>query len=556
MDKLANLLETLDAYLGSSNWFVFLLLGTGVFFTLYLRFPQFRYFRHAIRITRGCYDKSHHAGDTSHFGALTAALSGTIGTGNIAGVALAIHLGGPSALFWMLMTAFLGMATKMVEVSLSHKYREIAPDGTISGGPMYYMKNRLNWKWVAGIFAFCTIIASFGTGNLPQINSIANAFESAFGINKLMIGIVLAVFLGLIIIGGIKRIANVTTKLVPFMALLYLVGGAAVLIAHYENILPSIAAVFSNVFSGSSATGGFLGAAFAWAFNRGVNRGLFSNEAGQGSAPIAHAAAKADEPISEGMVSLLEPFIDTIIICFLTGIVLLSSGVWSERVENKFQMTDTFIIQQTEDTHHIFEFLSNEKPGETLYFSGDIEIADGTVVSPVTVLHNRSIAENVQIKDKSGHPFNGIIQVKNSRIHGTVDFSITGKSLLHSAPLSSEAFSRSALGEFGRYIIPLCLLLFAFSTALAWAYYGDRAVVYLFGIRWVLPFHIIYVGVFILGAVVDTTLIWLFTGVAIVLMALPNLIGILWLHKEIRSEIKKYWEKFREEYPEKMKNEK
>ncbi|MDR1951164.1 MAG: amino acid carrier protein, partial [Bacteroidales bacterium] len=332
MHQLANLLETLDAYLGSSNWFVFLLLGTGLFFTIYLRFPQFRYFKHAINITRGRYDKSHHPGDTTHFGALSAALSGTVGTGNIAGVALAIHLGGPAALFWMMMTAVLGMTTKMVEVSLSHKYREFASDGTVSGGPMYYMKNRLNWKWMAAIFAFCTIIASFGTGNLPQINSIANSFESAFGVNKLLTGLVLGILLAAILLGGIKRIANVAKKVIPFMVLLYFAGGAGVLITNSENILPAIGSVFSNVFSGASATGGFLGAAFAWVFNRGVNRGLFSNEAGQGSAPIAHAAAKADEPISEGMVSLLEPFIDTMIICFFTGVVLLSEGVWAVRV--------------------------------------------------------------------------------------------------------------------------------------------------------------------------------------------------------------------------------
>ncbi|MCL2027458.1 MAG: sodium:alanine symporter family protein [Bacteroidales bacterium] len=547
MNNIANFLETLDTYLGSSSWFVFLLLGTGLFFTIYLRFPQFRYFKHAIRITRGRYDKASDAGDTTHFGALTAALSGTIGTGNIAGVALAIHLGGPAALFWMLITAILGMATKMVEVSLSHKYREIAPDGTVAGGPMYYMKNRLNWKVVAAIFACCTILASFGTGNLPQINSIANVFETTFGVNKLLMGSILAIVMALIIIGGIKRIANVTKRLVPFMALLYILAGIAVLITNYENILPAIFSVFVNVFSGAAATGGFLGAAFAWVFNRGVNRGLFSNEAGQGSAPIAHAAAKADEPVSEGMVSLLEPFIDTVIVCFFTGIILLSSGVWSDKVDNTFQKTDTYIVHQTDNTAQLLAFLSQQKEGAHLYFSGEINVVDGVVISPVTVIHNRSVAENVKVFEKGKTPFTGTLTVADSRI--TNDVTLSGKSLLHSAPLTSEAFSRSFLGDFGKYVIPLCLLLFAFSTALAWAYYGDRAVVYLFGVKWVTPFRIFYSLALILGAVVDTTLIWLFTGVAIVLMAVPNLIGILWLHKEMRSEIKKYWDKFRQEHP-------
>jgi len=547
MPNLTNLLETLDGYFGSSDWFVFLLLGVGLFFTFYLRFPQFRYFKHAINITRGRYDKAHHPGDTSHFGALSAALSGTVGTGNIAGVALAIHLGGPAAMFWMMVTAFLGMATKMVEVSLSHKYREIAADGTVSGGPMYYMKNRLNWKVLAAIFAFCTIISSLGTGNLPQINSIANSFESVFGVNKLLTGVILAIILALIIIGGIKRIAGVAKKVIPFMAVLYIVGGMAVLIANYENILPSLISVFSNVFSGAAATGGFLGAAFAWVFNRGVNRGLFSNEAGQGSAPIAHAAAKTDEPVSEGIVSLLEPFIDTIIICSFTAIVLLSSGVWSERFDNSFQKADTYVVHQTDNTEHLLAFLSNQKEGTYLNFSGEITVVDGIITSPVIVIHNRSIAENVSVSDKN-MPFTGTLTVSGSRISSEV--SLSGKSLLHSAPLTSEAFARSLFGNFGRFFIPICLLFFAFTTSLSWAYYGDRAVVYLFGLRWVTPFRVCYALVFIAGAIIDTTIVWLFTGIAIVLMALPNLIGILWLHKEMRSEVKKYWEKFRKENPE------
>ena len=546
MQNLANILETLDGYFGSSNWFVFLLLGTGLFFTIYLGLPQFRFFKHGIQVLLGRYDKTNQKGDTSSFGALTAALSGTIGTGNIAGVALAIHLGGPAAMFWMLVTAFLGMATKLVEVSLSHKYREIATDGTIAGGPMYYMKNRLNWKWLAAIFAFCTILASFGTGNLPQINSIANSFETVFGVSKLFTGLVLGAILALIILGGIKRIAKVSSRLVPFMALFYFVGGMGVLIANHENIWPSVVSIFSHVFSGAAATGGFIGATFAWAFNRGVNRGLFSNEAGQGSAPIALAAAKSDEPVSVGMAAFLGPFIDTIIICFFTGIVLLSSGVWAERVDTTFQMTDTHIIHQTEAPTEILAFLSNEKSGDHLNFSGEIHVVDGVITSPVTIIHNRSIAHDVRLSDRDNQPFNGTLTITRSRISDNrAQITITGKSLLHSAPLTSEAFSRSIFGDWGRYAVPLALLLFAFTTAVAWGYYGDRAVVYLFGVRWVTLFRICYVLGFIAGAVIDTTLVWLFTGIAIVLMAVPNLVGILCLHKEIRSEVKKYWDKVR-----------
>jgi AGCS family alanine or glycine:cation symporter len=262
MNQLNGILSLIDSYIGGSQWFVFLLLGTGLFFTIYLKFPQFRYLKHAFRIVRGKFDREGDVGDTSHFQALTTALSGTVGTGNIAGVALAIHLGGPAALFWMLVTAVLGMTTKFVEVTLSHKYRETASDGTIAGGPMYYMKNRLNMRWLAILFAIATIFSSFGTGNLPQINSIANSVFATFGISHMVTGAVLAVLLGFVIIGGIKRIAQVTSRLVPIMAIIYFIGSIAVIFYNYENIVPSVVAIFKDVFTGTSAVGGFLGAVY------------------------------------------------------------------------------------------------------------------------------------------------------------------------------------------------------------------------------------------------------------------------------------------------------
>lgn len=511
MEKFTEILTVIDSYIGSSQWFVYLLLGTGLFFTIYLKFPQIRYFKHAIKITKGKYDHDSNHGETSHFGALSTALSGTVGTGNIAGVALAIHLGGPSALFWMLVTALLGMTTKMVEVTLSHKYREVTSDGSIAGGPMYYMKNRLNMKWLAIIFGIATVFSSFGTGNLPQINSIANSFESAFGTNKLMVGIVLTALMGLVTLGGIKRIAKVTTKLVPAMAFLYIIGGVSVLIAHYDNILPSLSSIFMDVFSGTAATGGFLGAGFSWAFNRGVNRGLFSNEAGQGSAPIAHAAAKTDKPVSEGMVAILEPFIDTVIICFLTGVILLSSGAWSQKSQNKFQMADTHVIEgiytqdDAENVKQIGYFFDNNTPSQVKPYTGIVEVSEGIVQSPVTILNARSIAEKITVTDNKSNTFSGGINVVNGKI--TDDVTLSGLSLLHSAPLTTEAFASGILGNLGRYIIPLCLLLFAFSTALAWSYYGDRAITFLLGTKWVLPFRIIYLAGFLVGSFLDTTIL-------------------------------------------------
>ncbi len=390
MNKLNDILSLIDSYIGGSQWFVFLLLGTGIFFTIYLKFPQFRYLKHSLRIVRGKFDREGDQGDTSHFQALTTALSGTVGTGNIAGVALAIHLGGPAALFWMLVTAALGMTTKFVEVTLSHKYREKAQDGSVAGGPMYYMKNRLNLKWLAAIFAVATVLSSFGTGNLPQINSISNSLFETFGVNHMLTGGILAVLLGFVIIGGIKRIAKVTSRLVPVMALVYFIGAIAVILYNYENIIPSLEAIFGDVFTGTAAAGGFLGGSIAFAFNRGVNRGLFSNEAGQGSAPIAHAAARAHEPVSEGLVALLEPFIDTIIICTLTGLVLLSSGVWTEKLENTFQEADLVVLNGTysENNKQDVDELHNYLVGKTELplFTGNLTVSNGIIQNQPTIM--------------------------------------------------------------------------------------------------------------------------------------------------------------------------
>ncbi|WP_159517181.1 alanine/glycine:cation symporter family protein [Sunxiuqinia indica] len=549
MNKLNEILTQIDGYIGGSQWFVFLLLGTGLFFTIYLRFPQFRYLKPALRIVRGKFDREGDVGDTSHFQALMTALSGTVGTGNIAGVALAIHLGGPAALFWMWVTALLGMTLKFVEVSISHKYREKAEDGTIAGGPMYYMKNRLNMKWLAVIFAVATIFSSFGTGNLPQINSISNSIFATFGINKILTGAVLSILLGFVIIGGIKRIAKVTSRLVPLMAIIYFLGAMAVILFNYENIIPSFVSIFSDLFTGTSAAGGFLGAGFSFAFNRGVNRGLFSNEAGQGSAPIAHATARAHEPISEGLVALLGPFIDTIIICTLTGLVILSSGVWSKKIDNQFQNADIQILagqyneHDTADREKLADFLQ-EKADLPLY-SGSIEVTDGVIQSDVTVLHSRSVADDVLVS-KDGSQFTGTVAVVNGNIANAEEVVLNGKSLIHSAPLTTEAFTKSWFGSYGRYIVSIGLLLFAFSTAISWSYYGDRAVNFLFGMKGEIYFRIIYVIGFFFASFTDTTLIWTISGITIVIMTVPNLIGILLLRKEMKSEVKSFWKEYAE----------
>ncbi|MDR1864373.1 MAG: amino acid carrier protein [Bacteroidales bacterium] len=547
MNTFNHFLLWLDSYLGSSQWFVLLLLGTGLFFTVYLGFPQIRYFRHSLRVLSGRFDNKEHAGDTTHFQSLTTALSGTVGTGNIAGVALAIHLGGPPALFWMLVSAFLGMTTKFVEVSLSHKYREITTDGSIAGGPMYYMKNRMKMPWLAGFFAVATIFSAFGTGNLPQVNSITNAMYQTFGIHHVLTGSVLTVLLALIIVGGIRRIAKVTSVLAPAMSVLYVVAALSVIVANRENFLPSFLSVFTGVFTGTAATGGFIGAGVAFAFNRGVNRGLFSNEAGQGSAPIAHAAARTENPLSEGAVALLEPFIDTIIICFLTGMTLLSSGVWKEKQDNRFQMTDMEVLASVysdSDPAHVEQIRRHLSGEETLpVFEGLLRVENGSIAEETSILHCRSLAEEVYITGNR-LPYTGTVEVKQGKIFGS-HLHFHGKSLIHSAPLSTEAFTQSLFGGFGRYVVSLTLLLFAFSTAVAWSYYGDRAVVFLGGVRWVLPFRIAFCIGFFIASFTDTTLVWNIAGIAIALMTLPNLIGILFLRKEMKSLNDKYREELK-----------
>ena len=559
MQEINEFLILIDQYLGSSWWFVPLLLGTGIFFTVYLGFPQVRYFSFALKVVRGRFDKKSDQGDTSHFQALTTALSGTVGTGNIAGVAFAIHLGGPAALFWMLATAMVGMTTKFVEVTLSHKYREKISDGTMSGGPMYFMKNanflllgkKIDMKWVGILFAFATVLSSFGTGSLPQINSISNSIYSSFGIDKMLTGGILAILLGVVIIGGIKRIAKITERLVPFMAVVYVIGAFSVILFNLENIVPSFISIFSEVFTGSAAVGGFLGASVSFAISRGVNRGLYSNEAGQGSAPIAHASAKTNEPVSEGLVAILEPFIDTIIICTITGLVLLSSGVWNEKHHNLFARADLEVLDRVysennnEDVENLFNYLNGNSAIDK--YNGSLVVSYGIIQEELTLIHARSIAEDILVYDNDGELYTGNLTVITGKIQENLN--IEGKSLVHSAPLTAIAFDRGFLGDYGNYIVSIGLLLFAFSTAIAWSYYGDRAMTYLFGAGSVIYFRIVYVIGFFIASFADTTIIWNVSLITIALMTVPNLIGLIWLRQEVKSTIKEYWINFKKEWP-------
>ena len=540
METLNSYILLVDSYFGSAAWFPLLLLSVGIFFTFYLGVPQFRYFSKGWKILFS--SGKGNEGQTSPFQALSTALSGTVGTGNIGGVAMAIFIGGPAALFWMWVTAFLGMTTKFVEVSLSHVYREKNNSGEISGGPMIYMEKGLNMKWLGAIFAFSLLISTFGSGNMPQIDNISSTIESSFGIDPLMTSIVMSSMVALVVIGGIKRISKIAASIVPLMAFIYLIGGLSVLIFNYENIIPSFQIIILDVFEGSSVAGGFLGASFSLAFTYGVARGLYSNEAGQGSAPIAHATSRTKHSVEEGFVSILEPFIDTIIICTLTGLVILSSGVWTEKFTNSFERTSMYVVngnlEEKRDAKDILNFLSGEN-SPIKNFSGDLNITSGKIQNSVTILNNRSIAEEV-IVNKDGVPFTGKIQVNNTEINS--DFEFVGKSLVKSAVLTSKAFNKGFFGNYGEYIVSIGLLLFAFSTVITWAYYGDRCTAYLFGESSIIYYRILYIlAFFIAGSgYIDTEIIWNFALITVAASTLPNLISIFLLRSEMKNLINSY----------------
>lgn len=350
LEFIDKLLVFYNDYVGGYAILAFLI-PTGLFFIIKLRFLSITKLRHSFQIIAGKFDKKEDKGDVNHFKALTTALSATVGTGNIVGVALAIYLGGPGAIFWMWVTGFLGMILKYAECTLSHRFRHFNSDGSVSGGPMYYMEFGLKKmlgrfaKVLAVVFAFATILCSLGTGNMAQSNSMTGIFHASYNIpeivsfagitlqSKYITASIITAFVLLVIVGGIKRIAEVTSKLVPFMALLYIISALTVIILMYKAVPGAFALIFHDAFTGTAAAGGFVGSTFMMTLIWGVRRGLFSNEAGQGSAAIAHAAAKTEYSAREGLVASVGPLIDTLIICTLTALVIIVTGAWNTATE-------------------------------------------------------------------------------------------------------------------------------------------------------------------------------------------------------------------------------
>lgn len=523
---------------------IILLVGTGIYLTIRLGFPQFRFFSHSWRVILGHFDDPDDEGDINHFQALSAALSATIGIGNIAGVATAVHWGGPGALFWMWITALFGMATKYTTCTLGHKFRTIHPDGSASGGPMYSIERGLGSKWkaLAIFFAICALITSLGTPNLVQSNTVAVSLQRDFGIPPFLSGIVMAAVVGLVILGGIKRIGRVASRLVPFMAAIYVLGALVILGANYQYILPAFGEIFSKAFTRSGEIGGFFGSAWILTLTWGVKRGLFSNEAGLGSAPIAHAAAKTKESVREGVVAMVGPFIDTIVICTLTGLVLVATGVWHDKFEDVIE--GPYLEELTVYSGPVTP--QNVKTKEP--FSGLVTIQNGQPDGHFSIFHETGTVDDYVFENKNSEgtlqKFTGSIMVDEGTITGAqspgVDLAIVGKVALTGAELTAQGFSRGLPGRWGNYIVSIGVILFAISTALAWSYYGDRSIEYIVGSAGVIPYRIIYVIFIFIGSIVTLNLVWTFADIAMGLMAFPNLIATLLLSNKVGQWTKIY----------------
>ncbi len=529
---------------------VTILLFTGLFLTVRLGLVQVRRFRHGVRAVLGRYSRPGDPGDVSHFQALSSALSATVGIGNIAGVATAVHYGGPGAVFWLWLTGFIGMATKFAECTLAQRFRDVHPDGSVSGGPMYYIEKGLGprWRWLAVTFAACAVVSSFGSGNAIQAFTMADSLRADFGIPPWVSGIGSATLVGLVIIGGIRRIGQVTSFLVPFMGAFYVLAATLVIALHVEDLPAAVAAIVAGAFSPPGMVGGFAGSTFIFTLTWGVKRGLFSNEAGQGSAPIAHAAARTEEPVREGSVALLEPFIDTVVICFMTGLVVVLTGTWNQKHLDEVPFTaQSAILVVSERT----VVQPTGKVRDEDLFTGEASVREGRP-SGVALVRNHAVMEDVRL-DRHGRPFEGTLAVRAGTLQELRDSQggavseasvrVRGRTLLNGSLLSARSFEvgLSPLIPWGSYLVTIAVSLFAISTAISWSYYGDRAIRYLAGPRAVMPYRIVYLVMHFLGAVFSLEVVWGFGDVALGLMALPNLFGVLRLSGLVAREARDYF---------------
>lgn len=441
MESFIPVLNAIDSFMWGPP-LITLLVGTGIYLTVRLHLLQVFRLPLALRLIFKAQNKGE--GDVSSFKALCVALAATVGTGNIVGVATAVKVGGPGAIFWMWMAAFFGMATKYAEGLLAVKYRSVDAKGDIAGGPMFYIRNGMGEKWkpLATFFAIaCILVAYLGIGTFPQVNAIVDSMELSFGFPKVATDAILTFFIAAITIGGLQSIAKVASGIIPFMAFLYIAISFGLLVANIDQLPAAVALIFADAFTGSAAAGGFAGSTVMMAMQNGIARGVFSNESGLGSAPIAAAAAKTKYPAEQGLISMTGTFIDTIIICTMTGIALVITGVWQG--------------------------------------------------------------------DAAG------------------------------AAMTSAAFA-ATYGTVGSQLLTIALALFAFTTILGWNYYGERACIYLFGTKGVLPYRLIFIILIACGAFLKLEAIWILADIVNGLMAIPNLIALIALSGVVVAETKLY----------------
>lgn len=445
-----SILKTIDSFVWGPPLLI-LLVGTGAYLTFKLNFLQIRYLPLAISYLFKKDNDSNGSGDVTSFAALCTALAATIGTGNIVGVATAIKAGGPGALFWMWVAAFFGMATKYAEGLLAIKFRVVSENGEMSGGPMYYIEHGLKNKFLAKCFAFFGVgVAFLGIGTFPQVNAIVSAVKITFNIPILITSICLTILVALVTLGGIKSISKVSELIVPFMAIFYIIGVVTIMLLNLEKIPDTFLLIIKSAFTPTAAIGGFAGSTVKMAIQNGIARGVFSNESGLGSAPIAAAAAKTNSCVRQGLVSMTGTFFDTIVICTLTGIALVMTGTWSSQLEGASMTTAAF----------------------------------------------------------------------------------------------SMGFPISRLGEL---IVTIGLLFFAFTTILGWNYYGEKCIQYLFGTKSIIPYRLIFIGLVASGAFLKLDAIWIIADIVNGLMAIPNLIALIFLSPLIFEETRIYFESLNHE---------
>jgi len=572
MDTFENIIFTLERLVWSFPESVFgydslpllvvVILGFGIFITVRLGFIQIFQLKEAFKVLSGKYDDPDDTGDINHFQALSTALSATVGVGNIAGVALAIHIGGPGALFWMWVTAVFGMAIKYTECTLGSYYRTENKDGTVSGGPMYYIEKGLgsNWKWLAVLFAISGSICALLTGNAIQANTLADVMSTEFDIPLYITGLFTASLVAAVILGGIKRIGAVTARLVPLMAILYVLGGLIILILHYDQVIPGFVIILTNAFNPQAGALGVGSGALILTLSYGVQRGLFSNEAGQGSSPIAMSASKTKEPVHSGLVGLIGPFIDTLVVCTITGLVIIVTGAWDSHHKSTVNPSEgnisyTLSVPDTDseiDQENVLVFenglpvngqmLRYNAPVDTMFvdpdysvpFNGQIELisvrTDIEEITDDTELFFSSAG--AMVTDEDGNPL--------SNLYGGVVENV--------ASLTSAAFAigLAPIMPGGQYLVTIAVFFFVISTSISWSYYGERSIHYLLGQKSIFSYRMVFVAMHFLGAIVSVSVVWSFGDVMLGIMALTNIIGLIALSKIIYSITQTYIKKRKE----------